>query len=906
MAKSTNELELILQLQADQFAREMGTVNRQLEKLNKTAEDTKKKSSGVFTGFLGAGLALKGIDAIASGITSIGSSMIKGAADIETYKTSFATMLGSMDQANVLMEDLKTLGAETPFEFPELAQSAKNLLSFGFGQDEIIEKMRMIGDVASGVGVPVGELAAIYGKAKMGHLIQGDDLNQLAEKGIPVYEEFAQQLGVGTDQIRKLASEGKITFPMLETAFQNLTGEGGKFNGMMEAQSKTFAGMLSTMKDNVGSMLTAIGGPIIEGLKEPMAAMIKMFENPALQESITKLGTAIGGILSEAMEILLPIIEEITPILSEIIESILVILDPVAELAKILLESLSPIIKIVVDVFKQMAPIIAKVVGVVGQLLVSLQPLIDEILAVVVERIDIFMPLLEALVELLTALSPVIALAAKAIGGLAVGFHKLLNGALKPVIGLLTDIVETIADAINGLTSFFGLVAQVPDYKKKDEPPKKTEKEKQDMAVDNAIAGAKQALNLQKEQNLSLEQEKQILAQLIKDKEVYVAQSKDQKTTADDFNRAIKQQQSIIDQMSKPKTGATKPVGATSKDDLVKRTKEFIDAQKNLVEDDQLSTDQMLANLNERLAGIKGNSASQIEARVALKNAIRDINKQILDNEKAIQDQIREQEEKNIQKDKDDAKRVIDLRWKAVDEKTAALERERQDYADFIAELDKLRAENLISQQEYESYAQQYMLRHVTKMDEIANKQTEDQRKREEEQKAIIQDRQDTMSMVADYSKQLGAAIGGMFAGGEDSAKEALKSILNIVITAVEGMIMAASAAALAKGVLSWGFSTLTDIPLIAAAMAGLEIVRGVVNSMDVGTPYVPEDQMAKVHKGEMIVPKSFNEALMSGQISISGRTDKKKDNKVKVDMYVSNFQNAQRYSEYAVERVRL
>jgi tape measure domain-containing protein len=200
---------------------------------------------------------------------------VKLAADMQSTSVAFETMLGSAESARKVLGELQKLGAETPFEFPELAGAGRMLLAFGESADTVAETLRRVGDVSSGVMAPIGEIAELYGKARVQGTLFSEDINQLTGRGIPIIQEFAKQLGVSQGEVKKLASEGKITFPMLETAFVSLTSQGGQFFGMMEKQSKTFNGVWSTLTDSINMGLADIGKPIMEALIPGMNMLIE-------------------------------------------------------------------------------------------------------------------------------------------------------------------------------------------------------------------------------------------------------------------------------------------------------------------------------------------------------------------------------------------------------------------------------------------------------------------------------------------------------------------------------------------------------------------------------------------------------------------------------------------------------
>jgi len=180
----------------------------------------------------------------------------------ETALTAFGVMLKSGEAAKQLYADLLKFGADTPFEVGGLATATKALLAFGVGQKDVLPTLRNLGDIASGTGTNLNELAEIYGKARVQGRLFAQDVNQFTGRGIPIIQELAKQFGVADSDVKKLVEDGKVGFPQLEQAFKSMAGEGGQFFGMMDAQSKTFAGRLSTLWDTINMSL----GAATEGL----------------------------------------------------------------------------------------------------------------------------------------------------------------------------------------------------------------------------------------------------------------------------------------------------------------------------------------------------------------------------------------------------------------------------------------------------------------------------------------------------------------------------------------------------------------------------------------------------------------------------------------------------------------
>lgn len=228
----------------------------------------------------------------AGGLKSLMEEALGPAARMEQTRVAFETLTGGAENAKRVLGEMKSLAASTPFEFPDLAEAGKKLIAFGEPLGSVTDNLRRIGDLASGVGAPIGELAEIFGKARVQNQLFAEDINQLTGRGIPVIQQFAKIMGVSTDQVKKLAEQGKITFPLLDQAFRNLTGSGGQFNGMMEKQAGTWIGLTSTLADAWTEVKTSFGEPILESLKPLLTSAISLVEN--MKESARGVGQSIG------------------------------------------------------------------------------------------------------------------------------------------------------------------------------------------------------------------------------------------------------------------------------------------------------------------------------------------------------------------------------------------------------------------------------------------------------------------------------------------------------------------------------------------------------------------------------------------------------------------------------------
>lgn len=179
--------------------------------------------------------------------------------EYQQLEIAFETMLGSKSQADALMAQLINTAATTPFEMKEIAESAKMLLAYGMAADEVNGTLIRLGDIAAGLSIPIKDLSFLYGTTMVQGRLYTQDLNQFLGRGIPLADELAKQFGKNKSEVKKLVEEGKIGFPEVQKAIEALTGEGSKFGGLMEAQSKTISGQISNIEDAWEQMMNEIG-----------------------------------------------------------------------------------------------------------------------------------------------------------------------------------------------------------------------------------------------------------------------------------------------------------------------------------------------------------------------------------------------------------------------------------------------------------------------------------------------------------------------------------------------------------------------------------------------------------------------------------------------------------------------
>jgi tape measure domain-containing protein len=251
-----------------------------VREIGSAAEETGRRASralGVLRsiGSVAVGAAKIGTKALVGLAAAGGAWGLKVASGNEQAAISFTTMLGSAKKAGSFITDLQAFAAKTPFEFSGLQQSASSLLSAGIDADKIIPIMTNLGNATSGMGTGaegVQRATVALQQMNAAQKISAEDLNQLRDAGIPVYDLLAKATGKTTAQIAQMVDKGKLGRKELGQLMDALESGKGleKFAGLMDAQSNSVAGKWSTIKDTFGQGLARVVEPWLPTVKKAL------------------------------------------------------------------------------------------------------------------------------------------------------------------------------------------------------------------------------------------------------------------------------------------------------------------------------------------------------------------------------------------------------------------------------------------------------------------------------------------------------------------------------------------------------------------------------------------------------------------------------------------------------------
>lgn len=228
----------------------------------------------------------------------------------EQALVAWTTILGSHSEAVKMMEKITDYAAETPFSKMGVDTMAKQLSNADFKGQALFDQLTKFGDMGSAFGIQedsLKEMVRQYAQVQQAQVAYTEDLNILQDRGIPIFKALGEVMGVPVSQVKKLASEGKVTADVYNKAIDSIASH---TKGAMEGQSQTFNGMMSTLEDNLSVLWGYLAQDWFEGIKGSLGSFLPKFE-----EFVKLVGTdGLSGAISKTIPELSPLVEMLSNI----------------------------------------------------------------------------------------------------------------------------------------------------------------------------------------------------------------------------------------------------------------------------------------------------------------------------------------------------------------------------------------------------------------------------------------------------------------------------------------------------------------------------------------------------------------------------------------------------------------
>lgn len=218
-------------------------------------------------------------------------------AEFELQRVALGSIIGDLNEANAMFEQIKAAAVKSPFQIKELVTYTKQLAAYKIESDELFETTQRLADVSAGLGVGMERLVLAYGQIRATGYLRASEVRQLTEAGIPIVEELAKKMSdlrgetVSVAEVMGMISERAISFGMVKEVFDDMTSAGGMFYKMQEKQAETLSGQWSNLQDSIAIMYEEIGNTerVNNAIKGMIGLVKSLAENWQLLGNILKI-----------------------------------------------------------------------------------------------------------------------------------------------------------------------------------------------------------------------------------------------------------------------------------------------------------------------------------------------------------------------------------------------------------------------------------------------------------------------------------------------------------------------------------------------------------------------------------------------------------------------------------------
>ena len=295
------------------FTGDASSLQNALNEIKGEVGKTKESVQGLAGQFVASFAAIGAAIAAVKGAFATLGGISAEAARMEQTGLAFKVMMGDAAAAAEYVAKLREYAAETPFEFGDISDAGKTLLSMGTAADKSIEVIRKLGDIASVSGKPLKELAFLYAKVQNSGL-SNEVAESLEMQGVPIRKLIAEMKGISFEDVFKGISKRQFNLDDLDAALDKLTGPGGLLENMTKLQSQTFSGALSTLTDGFSALAVEMGTPINAAILPVLGELTAYVDSltPTVQQFAQTLATVFEG----AVAVITPIVSGIGELVS--------------------------------------------------------------------------------------------------------------------------------------------------------------------------------------------------------------------------------------------------------------------------------------------------------------------------------------------------------------------------------------------------------------------------------------------------------------------------------------------------------------------------------------------------------------------------------------------------------------
>lgn len=416
--------------------------------------------------------------ALAAGTALAGITIAKGFGRLVGIDDARAKLQGLGHDAQTIetiMDSALTSVKGTSFGLDEAATTAANAVAAGIkpGQ-ELTKYLSMTADAAAIAGTSMSEMGSIINKVQTGQTVYTEDLEQLADRGLPVYQWLAEEAGVAASEVKQLASDGQISSQMLYSAIEKNIGGAAQIMG----ETSFSAGLA-----NIGASISRIGANFLDaggqggGFFSQLKPLMAEFSESlgALETRASELGVKFGSAFANVVQR----VRDLKSSFDALPASVQSTIGKAVGIGSAIAVGIGPALKIIgpmVTGFGALGKVIAAVASPVGLVVTAIAALAagfaylmqtnEGFRNTVMSVVNAVLPGIQDLISVIGSnLIPLFSVLQSAVGGIISGLLPGIQSAIASLIPVIVQVVSTVTDlAAAVLPTVISVISQLAPF----------------------------------------------------------------------------------------------------------------------------------------------------------------------------------------------------------------------------------------------------------------------------------------------------------------------------------------------------------------------------------------------------------------------------------------------------------
>ncbi|WP_065204247.1 tape measure protein [Shewanella woodyi] len=238
--------------QLDGTGRKVDKFANQLKRGDAKARENAASLQGVVGQVTALAGAYFGLDRVAQAVKNV----FATGDQFERLGVQMQAVMGSFESGKQATAWVKQFAVDVPLQLNEVNQAFVKAKAFGL--DPMNGTMKAIVDQAFKLGGGFQEVEGItlaLGQAWAKQKLQGEEILQLIERGVPVWDMLAKVTGKNTQELQKMSEHGRLGRDVIKSLIDEM---GRASEGSAAAQMTLLSGQVSNLKDNLTSFYDLI------------------------------------------------------------------------------------------------------------------------------------------------------------------------------------------------------------------------------------------------------------------------------------------------------------------------------------------------------------------------------------------------------------------------------------------------------------------------------------------------------------------------------------------------------------------------------------------------------------------------------------------------------------------------